>query len=41
MNPGGYAKEYIQKVTPGNPIILYLTEEKAKTMSQEDLKMEN
>ncbi|MDU2648421.1 SpaA isopeptide-forming pilin-related protein [Anaerococcus vaginalis] len=36
-NPGGYAKEYIQKVTPGNPIILYLTEEKAKTMSQEDL----
>lgn len=37
MNPGGYAKEYIQKVTPGNPIILYLTEEKAKTMSQEDL----
>ncbi|MDU6546333.1 SpaA isopeptide-forming pilin-related protein [Anaerococcus vaginalis] len=35
-NPGGYAKEYIQKVTPGNPIILYLTEEKAKTMSQED-----
>lgn len=37
MNPGGYAKEYIQKVTPGNPIILYLTEEKAKTMSQDDL----
>lgn len=37
MNPGGYAKEYIHKVTPGNPIILYLTEEKAKTMSQEDL----
>ena len=36
-NPGGYAKEYIQKVTPGNPIILYLTEEKAKTMSEEDL----
>lgn len=36
-NPGGYAKEYIQKVTPGNPIILYLTEEKSKTMSQEDL----
>ena len=36
-NPGGYAKEYIQKVTPGNPIILYLTEEKAKTMSQDDL----
>ena len=34
---GAYAKEYIQKVTPGNPIILYLTEEKAKTMSQEDL----
>lgn len=37
MNPGGYAKEYIQKVTPGNPIILYLTEEKARTMSQDDL----
>ena len=37
-NPGGYAKEYIQKVTPGNPIILYLTEEKAKTMSEEDRK---
>lgn len=33
---GAFAKEYIQKVTPGNPIILYLTEEKAKTMSQED-----
>lgn len=37
MNPGGYAKEYIQKVTPGNPIILYLTKEKADTMSKEDL----
>ena len=34
---GAFAKEYIQKVTPGNPIILYLTEEKARTMSQDDL----
>ena len=37
-NAGGYPKEYIQKVTPGVPIILYLTEAEAKKMTDADRK---
>lgn len=37
-NAGGYPKEYIQKVTPGVPIILYLTEAEAKKMTEADRK---
>lgn len=31
-----FAEDYIQKVSPGNPIIGYLTEDQAKKLSQED-----
>lgn len=33
---GQFAEDYIQKVSPGNPIIGYLTEDQAKKLSQED-----
>ena len=35
---GAYAKEYIQKVTPGVPIILYLTKEDADKLKTSDPK---